>query len=74
MKFAESLDDVSKMMGQMSEMTQELLTKLNPAHSMAKSEKSEKHISTKQDIELQRVISGMIEEQKYHNPEKGRAF
>lgn len=58
-------------MTNVSVITQKLVDRLNPVQSVGKSEKSEKHSSAKHDIELQNVISGMIEEQKSQPFERG---
>jgi len=57
------------MMNKMSSMTQKLVDRLNPVQSLGKSEKT----SAKHDIELQNVISGMIEEQKSQPFERARS-
>lgn len=69
--FTEQLEDASLMMNKVSTMTQKLVDRLNPVQSLGK---SEKHSSAKHDIELQNVISGMIEEQKSQPFERGREY
>jgi len=71
--FIEQLEDTSLMMNNVSLITQKLVDHLNPIQSVGKSEKSEKHSSAKHDIELQNVISGMIEEQKSQPFERARS-
>jgi len=66
--FTEQLEDASLMMNNVSVITQKLVDCLNPVQSVGKSEKSGKH-----DIELQNVISGMIEEQKSQPFERARS-
>jgi hypothetical protein len=48
-EFPELLEDIGRMMYKVADMTQELLNKMNPALNVSKSEKSEKHITTKQE-------------------------